>query len=84
MYEPSELERGHFLEKDSEIRVTDKPERFQIRSIPVQASERDAELELEAEWVYEHAFVKFPISKQVCAMTVHIEIMHYYCFHSRC
>ena len=30
VYEPSELERGHFTEKDSEIRVTDMPERFQV------------------------------------------------------
>lgn len=65
VYEPSELERGHFLEKDAEIRVTDQPERFQIRSIPVQPPDNDAELEEEAEWVYEYAFVKLPISKQV-------------------
>ena len=64
LYEPSELERGHFLEKDAEIRVTDMPERFQTRSIPVKPSE-EGELEEEAEWVFEHAFVKSPISKQV-------------------
>lgn len=28
VYEPSELERGHFLERDTEIRVTDIPERL--------------------------------------------------------
>ena len=65
VYEPSELERGHFLEKDAEIRVTDKPERFQVRSIPVQALDNDTELEQEAEWVYDYAFIKLPISKQV-------------------
>ncbi len=65
VYEPSELERGHFLERDGEIRVTDKPERFQTRPIPVQPPEDDGELEEEAEWVYEQAFVKMPISKQV-------------------
>ena len=64
LYEPSELERGHFLEKDAEIRVTDMPERFQTRSIPVKPSE-EGELDEEAEWVFEHAFVKSPISKQV-------------------
>ena len=64
LYEPSELERGHFLERDAEIRVTDMPERFQTRSIPVKPSE-EGELEEEAEWVFEHAFVKSPISKQV-------------------
>lgn len=65
VYEPSELERGHFLERDAEIRVTDQPERFQVRSVPVQPPEGDAELELEAEWVYENAFSSYPISKQV-------------------
>ena len=65
VYEPSELERGHFLERDAEIRVTDQPERFQVRSIPVQPPENEAELEQEAEWIYEHAFVEMPISKQV-------------------
>ena len=30
VYEPSELERGHYTEKDVEIRVTDMPERFQV------------------------------------------------------
>ena len=71
VYEPSELERGHFLEKDTEIRITDKPERFQVRSIPVRPSEHDGELEDDselkdqAEWVYDNAFVEMPISKQV-------------------
>lgn len=40
------------------------PERFQTRLIPVKPSE-EGELEEEAEWVFEHAFVKSPISKQV-------------------
>lgn len=65
VYEPSELERGHFLERDVEIRITDRPERFQTRSVPVQPPENDVELEMEAEWIYEQAFVKMPISKQV-------------------
>ena len=30
VYEPSELERGFLTERDSEIRVTDVPERFQV------------------------------------------------------
>ena len=30
VYEPDELERSHFTEKDNEIRVTDIPERFQV------------------------------------------------------
>ena len=44
------------------------PERFQTRSIPVKPSE-EGELEEEAEWVFEHAFVKSPISKQVSSVT---------------
>ena len=31
VYEPSELERGFFTERDAEIRVTDVPERFQVQ-----------------------------------------------------
>lgn len=30
VFEPSELERGHFTELDNEIRTTDMPERFQV------------------------------------------------------
>ena len=30
VYEPSELERGHFTEFDSVVRITDIPERFQV------------------------------------------------------
>lgn len=30
LYEPSELARGHYTQKDAEIRVTDMPERFQV------------------------------------------------------
>ena len=30
VYEPSELERGFFTDKDKDIRVTDMPERFQV------------------------------------------------------
>lgn len=33
VYEPSELERGYFTEKDAEIRVTDMPERFQVKKV---------------------------------------------------
>lgn len=30
VYEPSELERGFFTDRDKDIRVTDMPERFQV------------------------------------------------------
>ena len=31
VYEPSELERGFFTDRDKDIRVTDMPERFQVQ-----------------------------------------------------
>jgi len=31
MYEPSELESSHLTDQDNEIRITDMPERFQVR-----------------------------------------------------
>ena len=30
MFEPSELERGHFTDLDTEIRTADVPERFMV------------------------------------------------------
>ena len=64
MYEPSELERGHFTDKDQEIRITDLPEQFLQRTYPVVPRE-PAELEQEAKWIYQQAFVTRTISKQV-------------------
>uniref|UniRef100_A0A4D5R9G5 Transcription elongation factor SPT6 n=1 Tax=Scolopendra viridis TaxID=118503 RepID=A0A4D5R9G5_SCOVI len=63
VYEPSELERGHFTDKDNEIRVTDIPERFQLRGEPVTGAEED-ELREEAEWIYKFAFCTPAISTQ--------------------
>ena len=50
-------------DKDNEIRLTDIPERFQIREIPIKPTE-DEELEEEAEWMYKHVFLDLPISIQ--------------------
>ncbi|XP_071094189.1 transcription elongation factor SPT6-like [Haliotis cracherodii] len=55
VFEPSELERGHFTDTDNQIRTTDMPERFQLRQIPVRQTE-EGELEEEAEWIYKQAF----------------------------
>ncbi|XP_046876108.1 transcription elongation factor SPT6 isoform X1 [Hypomesus transpacificus] len=63
IYEPSELESSHMTDQDNEIRSTDMPERFQLRSMPVKPAEDD-ELEMEAEWVYRHAFSTLTISMQ--------------------
>ena len=75
MYEPIELERGHFTDKDQEIRITDLPEQFLQRTYPVVARE-SAELEQEAKWIYQQAFVTRTISKQVTInvyVCVHID-----------
>ena len=63
MFEPSELERGHFTDRDHEIRMADMPERFKLRRIPVCPPE-EGELDEEAEWVYKYAFVTANISRQ--------------------
>ncbi|KAK4008393.1 hypothetical protein OUZ56_013534 [Daphnia magna] len=65
VYEPSELERGHFTDFDEKIRKTDMPERMQLRNVPISSvDEGSAELDLEAEWIYKHAFSKPSISNQ--------------------
>ncbi|XP_037068025.1 LOW QUALITY PROTEIN: transcription elongation factor SPT6-like, partial [Pollicipes pollicipes] len=67
LYEPSELERGHFTDLDNEIRQTDIPERMQLRTVPVTPTElgsEDPELDAEAEWIFRHAFNDKPISAQ--------------------
>lgn len=63
IYEPSDLERSHLTDQDNEIRTTDLPERFQLRTIPVKSAEED-ELEEEAEWIYRNAFATPTISQQ--------------------
>uniref|UniRef100_A0A8C6KXY1 SPT6 homolog, histone chaperone and transcription elongation factor n=1 Tax=Nothobranchius furzeri TaxID=105023 RepID=A0A8C6KXY1_NOTFU len=63
IYEPSELESSHMTDQDNEIRSTDMPERFQLRSIPVKSAEDD-ELEEEAEWIFRHGFSTLTISMQ--------------------
>ncbi|XP_014787232.1 transcription elongation factor SPT6 [Octopus bimaculoides] len=62
IYEPSELERGHFTDLDNEIRTVDVPERFQLRQIRVTQTE-EGELDEEAEWIYKQAFTTKLISK---------------------
>ena len=64
VYEPTELERGFFTEKDQDIRAADIPERFQLRQVPVKPTE-EGELEEEAEWIYKQAFVTTTVSQQV-------------------
>ncbi|XP_050409437.2 transcription elongation factor SPT6 [Patella vulgata] len=63
VFEPSELERGHFTDLDNEIKTADMPERFQLRQVPVLTAEED-ELEEEAEWIYKQAFCTKSVSTQ--------------------
>ncbi|XP_055642141.1 transcription elongation factor SPT6 isoform X2 [Toxorhynchites rutilus septentrionalis] len=65
IFEPSELKRGHFTDLDNEIRKTDIPERMQLRDVPITpVAEGSNELEEEAEWIYQQAFCKPPVSNQ--------------------
>uniref|UniRef100_A0A914VLR4 Suppressor of Ty 6 homolog n=1 Tax=Plectus sambesii TaxID=2011161 RepID=A0A914VLR4_9BILA len=61
--EPSELERGFLGEADKRIQLEDRPERFQMRRVPVTEAD-DYELNLESDWVYQNAFHTLPISMQ--------------------
>jgi transcription elongation factor SPT6 len=65
LFEPVELERRHFTDKDDEIRVKDIPERFQLRSYPVIPEDEEGnELKYESDWIYRNAFSASPISDQ--------------------
>ncbi|XP_018496136.1 LOW QUALITY PROTEIN: transcription elongation factor SPT6-like, partial [Galendromus occidentalis] len=63
VFEPIELERGHFTDRDQEIRATDEPERFQLRSVKVTPAD-EIEIAEEAEWIYRQCFQKSTISVQ--------------------
>ena len=49
--------------EDEKIKVTDIPERFQLRAVPMKAAS-DSELDDEAEWIYKQAFMHPPVSQQ--------------------
>uniref|UniRef100_A0A915EDD2 Helix-turn-helix DNA-binding domain-containing protein n=1 Tax=Ditylenchus dipsaci TaxID=166011 RepID=A0A915EDD2_9BILA len=61
--EPSELDKGFVSAADKRIIFEDRPERFQMRKIPVTEVD-DHELDLETAWVHEYAFKADTISKQ--------------------
>lgn len=63
VFEPIELEQGHFTDRDQEIRTTDEPERFQLRGVPVTQAD-ETELAEEAEWIFRQCFLKPTISIQ--------------------
>ena len=65
-FEPDELERRHYTDKDNEIRNTDIPERMQLRDPPVtQVAEGSDELDRESEWIFKYHFCKPTVSRQV-------------------
>merc|ERR1712096_13171 len=65
IFDPYELERGHYTDLDQEIRAQDHPERMQLRQIPVTAVPDDSdELDREADWIYKHGFTTATLTKQ--------------------
>lgn len=72
IYEPSELERSHLTQLDNEIRNSDVPERFQLRSVPVnplyeprdETEVEEPEVDLETEWIYNACYKENTISIQ--------------------
>jgi hypothetical protein len=62
--EPSELERGYLAEKDKQVVLVDKPERYQRRIVPVSVPATDTELRDEAEWILDNAFPEILITQQ--------------------
>ena len=69
IFEPQELEKNLLTERDQQIRIEDKPERFMLRSVPVTSEPDEFELENEATWIYRQAFsnnsITFQVSNQV-------------------
>ena len=66
IFDPNDLALGHYTDQDHEIRITDIPERMQLRAVPVTAVPEDSdELDREAEWIYKHGFTKPTLTKQM-------------------
>ena len=59
IFEPQELEKNLLTERDQQIRIEDKPERFMLRTVPVTSEPDEFELENEATWIYRQAFQNF-------------------------
>lgn len=82
IYEPIELEQSHYTDFDHEVRVTDMPERFQLRTVPICPTE-EGELDEEAEWIYRHAFSTPPVSRY-CGLVTGIYVVKLVKIHIRC
>merc|ERR1711972_1020605 len=65
IFDPNDLALGHYTDQDHEIRITDIPERMQLRAVPVTAVPEDSdELDREAEWIYKKGFTKQTLTQQ--------------------
>lgn len=65
VFEPIELKKGFFTDRDNDIRAMDIPERMQIREVPITPTPDDStELDEEADWIYKQAFCKATVSIQ--------------------
>ncbi|KRZ60152.1 Transcription elongation factor SPT6, partial [Trichinella nativa] len=53
--EPVELQRRYLLDEDKRIQLEDRPERFQLRAVPVTEAEPE-ELLAEAKWIFKTVF----------------------------
>merc|ERR1712013_821390 len=59
IFDPNDLALGHYTDQDHEIRITDIPERMQLRAVPVTAVPEDSdELDREAEWIYKKGYLR--------------------------
>merc|ERR1719412_624044 len=65
IFDPNDLALGHYTDQDHEIRITDIPERMQLRAVPVTAVPEDSdELDREAEWIYKKGFTEPTLTQQ--------------------
>ena len=65
IFDPNDLALGHYTDQDHEIRITDIPERMQLRAVPVTAVPEDSdELDREAEWIYKYGFTQPTLTTQ--------------------
>merc|ERR1712228_395222 len=69
IFEPDELQKRFYTDKDKKIRMTDCPERFQLRRIPVAPAGNldqpdNQELRNESRWILMEAFYNHNISDQ--------------------
>lgn len=75
--EPSDIERGYLADGDRLVVLEDKPERYQLRRVPVTPPENETELKDEAAWILEQAFPSKDgrpktISDQPCDLADHV------------